>query len=257
MGKRTAYTPGTFCWADVIVPDPAAAKELYGGLFGWTARDVPGGGYTFFVLDGENVAGLAAGPDGHPPVWLSYVAVADADRTTARAAELGGKVTMEPRDTGAPVAKPGRGALLSDPQGAAIGLWQAGQHFGAGLVNDPGAMSWNHLITSDVERATAFYTELFGWTTDIMEDSDPPFTVWRNSDGWLNGAVTELPRDASDGPYWLVYFTTADLDGALERVAELGGRLLVPQTSVSIGPVAVVGDPQGATFTLYEGKIDP
>jgi uncharacterized protein len=254
MGERTAYTSGTFCWADVIVPDTVAAKEFYSALFGWTQRDVPG--YTFFVLDGKDVAGLAAGPDGYPPIWLSYVAVDDADRSAARAAELGGEVTMAPRDTGAPAANPGRGALLADPQGAAIGLWQAGQHLGAGLVNDPGAMSWNHLVTSDVDGATAFYTGLFGWTTDVMEDSDPPFTVWRNSDGWLNGAVTELPADAP-APHWLVYFTTADLDRALERAAELGGRVLVPETSISIARFAVVGDPQGATFTLYEGKIDP
>jgi predicted enzyme related to lactoylglutathione lyase len=254
MGERTAYTPGTFCWADLIVPDTVVAKEFYSALFGWTPRDVPG--YTFFVLDGKDVAGLAAGPDGYPPIWLSYVAVDDADRSAARAAELGGEVTMAPRDTGVPAANPGRGALLADPQGAAVGLWQAGQHIGAGLVNDPGAMSWNHLVTSDVDGATTFYTGLFGWTTDVMEESDPPFTVWRNSDGWLNGAVTELPADAP-APHWLVYFTIADLDGALERAAELGGRVLVPETSISIARFAVVGDPQGATFTLYEGKIDP
>lgn len=162
---------------------------------------------------------------------------------------------MEPRDTGAPDANPGRGALLSDPQGAAVGIWQPGRHFGAGLVNEPGAMVWNQLVTSDVAGAEAFYTELFGWTTDALEDADPPFTVWRNRDGWLNGAVTERPPGAP--PTWLVYFATTDLDGALERVAELGGRPIVPVTSIEIGRFSVVGDPQGAAFTLYEGQTDP
>ena len=70
---------------------------------------------------------------------------------------------LEPGDVG----DSGRLAVLQDPQGALLSVWQPGEHFGAALVNAHGALCWNELLTSDLEASAAFYRALFGW--DIAE----------------------------------------------------------------------------------------
>ena len=62
----------------------------------------------------------------------------------------------------------GRMAFLKDPGGAAIGLWQAGKHTGAGLVNEPGAFIWDEVLAPDTQAVVAFYGSVFGWTTEPM-----------------------------------------------------------------------------------------
>jgi predicted enzyme related to lactoylglutathione lyase len=252
MGERTSYTPGTFCWADLGTADPDSAAAFYGALFGWQTERGPVDPYSMFALGGRNVAGLYRPPaDQPPPGWLSYVSVQDADATAARARELGGQVLLEPHGVGV-----GRGAFLQDPQGAVFGVWQAGSHIGASLVNDPGAMVWNQLATSDVDAAQRFYTDLFGWSYEPLEGSSDPYWEILGGDGRLNGGVMGLP--ARDLPsHWLVMFTVAAADEAAELVGEHGGEVTVPPTPVPTGRFAAMADPHGASFGLFEGENDP
>ena len=109
MTELTKYTPGQFSWVDLMAPDPLAAKDFYGALFGWGCVDNPtdqGGVYTQFTLRGKNVAGMGEMSDemkqvGLPPIWSSYVSVDDADATAARVAEIGGEI---PKDHVGPAA---------------------------------------------------------------------------------------------------------------------------------------------------------
>jgi predicted enzyme related to lactoylglutathione lyase len=252
MGERTGYTPGTFCWADLGTADPAAAAEFYGALLGWEAEAGFDGGYTMLTLGGRNVAGLYQPPEDQPPPgWISYASVQDADTTTARARELGGTVLLEPHGVGV-----GRGAFLQDPQGALIGVWQPGGHIGASLVNEPGAMVWNQLATSDVAAAQRFYADLFGWSYEPLEGSSEPYWQIRNEEGWLNGGVMGLSGERVS-PHWLVMFTIADADAAAATVSERGGAVTVPPTDVPVGRFAAMADPHGAAFGLFEGDNDP
>jgi predicted enzyme related to lactoylglutathione lyase len=252
MGERTSYSPGTFCWADLGTPDTAASGQFYGELFGWEAEPLGDAPYEMLTLRGQNVAGLYRPPDDQPPPgWLSYVSVQDADATASRARELGGDVLLEPHDVGV-----GRGAFLQDPQGAIVALWEPGSHPGAGLVNDPGTMNWNGLATSDVEAAKGFYSGLFGWTYEPLEGSADPYWNVRNADGWLNGGVMNLP-DENTPPHWLVMFTAADADAVAVRVSETGGSVIVPPSEVPVGRFAMMADPHGAAFGLFEGDTDP
>jgi uncharacterized protein len=205
-----------------------------------------------FTLDGHNVAGVYEPPqDQPPPGWLSYVSVPDAAAAAARSRELGGTVLLEPHDVGV-----GRGAFLQDPQGAIFGVWQPGAHVGAGLVNDPGAMVWNQLATSDVEAAKSFYTDVFGWSYEPLKGSPDPYWNIRNGDGWLNGGVMGLPAEGVS-PHWFVMFTVADADAAAALVRDRGGAVNVPPTPVPVGRFAALADPQGAAFGLFEGENDP
>jgi len=72
----------------------------------------------------------------------------------------------------------------------------------------------------------------------------------------MNGGMMPLP-EASARPHWLVYFTSADLEASVETIGQLGGNVVVPPMPAGPGRIAVVEDPQGAFFALFEGEVDP
>jgi uncharacterized protein len=260
VGVRDSHAPGTFSWTDLSTPDPAAAAAFYGALLGWEGEEVPAGPdatYWMMRVGGRDVAGMSAMREdqlaaGAPPAWLSYVTVGDADATAGRATELGGTLILPPFD----VLDAGRMALVRDAQGAIFALWQPRAHIGAGLVNDPGAMVLNQLTTSDPEAAAGFYSDLFGWR--ITQVTTEPQAYWGiENGGSLNGGLMALPPGTESPPYWLVYFTAADLDVAAEVIAREGGAVVTPPMAIQSGRILVSRDPQGAYFALFEGEVDP
>ena len=248
MGDRTSYPPGTFSWAELATSDADAAKSFYTALFGWEYDDRPipdAGVYSMAMRDGRQVAAVFGSDE--PPHWNCYVTVASADDAAARAREIGGSVLAEPFD----VLDAGRMAVVGDPVGAALCVWEPRSNIGATLVNTPGAMTWNDLVTSDPEGAAAFYGALFGWTTEEMPGSGG-YRVIRN-DGRSNGGIMPMP----DGPpLWMPYFGHEDVHRAVEEVGRLGGRLFNGPVRVPAGEFAVLGDPQGAMFAVLTGEYD-
>jgi predicted enzyme related to lactoylglutathione lyase len=259
MGERSGYEPGTFCWTDLSTTDQDAAKRFYGELFGWQAQDMPAGDgvvYSMMQLDGSNVAAIAPQPQqqremGAPPAWNSYVSVESADATVERARALGGTVHAEAFD----VLQAGRMAVLQDPQGAFLLAWQPRGHFGAALVNAPGALCWNELATPDLDGAAGFYGELFGWSVKDAPGMASRYLVIE-SRGASNGGMRE-PEPPDVPPHWLVYFAVDDAEQALARVRELGGAVLAGPIELPMAKIAVAADPQGATFALYAGELQP
>ena len=254
MGERDSYAPGTFCWADLGTTDAASAQEFYTGLFGWEAEPLPageGGVYVMFRLGGRDVAALyemgESERDQLDAHWSSYVSVEDVEQTAGRARELEATILAEPFD----VMDSGRMAVLRDPTGAHLHLWQPGRHAGAGRVNETGCMVWNELATPDVERAGSFYGELLGWNAEA--DATGYATI-RRGDG-INGGMRPL-QDA-EPPNWLIYFTVPSAAEAVAKVRESGGAVLTGPLDATVGRIAVVRDPQGAMFALYEGDVDP
>jgi predicted enzyme related to lactoylglutathione lyase len=250
MGERTSHPPGTFSWVDLATSDADGAKVFYGGLLGWDFEDLPvpdSPPYSMARIAGRNVAALYAKRDEQvPPAWLSYVTVEDADAIAVRAAELGGTVISGPFD----VPEAGRMGVLQDPTGAVFAIWQPGASIGAQVVNEPGALCLNQLNTSDPEAAQLFYEGLFGWSFDRMEGGGQ--TYWGIANGGrLNGGMMQ-----ADPPQWLTYFTSVDVDAGTTKVAELGGKVIVPASPVPGGRIAVVADPQGAVFAFVEGRMD-
>src|SRR4051795_862588 len=163
MGERTSYAPGTFSWAELVTSDAGVAKTFYTSVFGWEYRDNPVGDgmvYSTALRDGKDVAALYTGDQ--PPHWNCYVTVESADASAERAGELGAQIAAEPFD----VMDVGRMAVIVDPLGAPLCLWEPRTHIGAQLVNAPGALNWNDLLTPDPEASARFYGELFGWTAE-------------------------------------------------------------------------------------------
>lgn len=259
MGGRSAYAPGTFCWAELSTTDQAAAKAFYGGLLGWEAADQPldgGAVYSMMRLDGRDVAAIAAQPPqqreaGVPAMWNSYVSVESADAAVARAQELGGTGHSAAFD----VMEAGRMAVLQDPQGAFFEVWEPRAHFGAALVNEPGALVWNELSTTDPDAAAAFYSGLFGWTIEQAAEMQERYLMITNGSA-NNGGIRELAAPGLPA-HWLVYFGAAEVDPALATVERLGGSRLAGPIDIGIATIAVVADPQGAVFALYAGELEP
>jgi predicted enzyme related to lactoylglutathione lyase len=251
MPERTSYEPGTPSWVDLATPDLDGAKRFYGSLFGWEAHNAgppeETGGYAFFVLGGRRVAGVAPlVTEGWPTVWSTYVSVDDADAAAERATAAGATLLAEPME----IMDAGRMTFLMHTAGGSIGAWQAGEHTGAELVNDPGNFTWSELHTHDVHGAKAFGAAVFGWTYEDQPFGEMTYTVARVGETGVAGMVP-LPADvpAEVPATWMTYFAVEDCDAAVATAEELGGSVLLrPMDVEGVGRFAVVADPYGAQF---------
>ncbi len=261
MNVVTRYPDGLFSWVDLGTTHPEAAKNFYGGLFGWSFLDLPtdsGTIYTMCQIEGNDVAGL--GPlsaemqaQGVPPFWTSYIKHDDVDSVAAKAAGAGGNVLFPPFD----VMESGRMTMIQDPTGAMFGVWQPGTHIGAKLVNMPNTLVWNELQTRDVEGAKAFYSAVFGWTYDTDANG---YVVCKQDDRAQAGMMQIAEAWGDVPPNWSIYFLVEDVEAAVAKVRELGGNVLVPPTPAGeLGKFSVVQDPQGGIFSLiqYNGPASP
>lgn len=183
-------------------------------------------------------------------MWNSYITVESADAAAQEAEQLGATVHAPPFD----VLEAGRMAVIQDPQGAFFMVWEPRAHIGAGLVNAPGALAWNELSSSDVDASAAFYGELFGWTTEPFADSPQRYLIIKNGDRG-NGGVREL-GDQPAPPHWLAYFGIDDIDDGLAKVQDLGGSKMAGPIDIGIAKIAIVQDPQGAAFAIYDGQFE-
>jgi predicted enzyme related to lactoylglutathione lyase len=294
MPIRDGYIPGVPCWVEASEPDPEAALDFYGGLFGWEFEDVmplssegqyfiargETRGSSIFDLAGEkhggDVAALRSIPEAAPPmaVWNTYFWVDSADEAASKVRDAGGGIATEPFD----FVDACRMAVCTDPDGAAFGVWEAREHKGARLVNDPGALVFNGLNTRDVQGARSFYGAVFGWQTGTIGGGAEGWTLPGYGD-WLErehhpglrnqmaeagapegfedvvASIIPMADDQPDTPaHWSVTFAVDDADAAAKKATELGGKVIVPpfdgpwSTSTYTIRVTVLADPQGATF---------
>jgi predicted enzyme related to lactoylglutathione lyase len=259
MGERTEYTPGTFSWTDLTTTDPEAAKTFYSGLFGWNVVDMPADGavYSMADLGGKPVAAISGQPEqqrdaGAPPAWNSYITVESADEALAKATQLGATVHAPAFD----VLDVGRMGVVRDPQGAYFCVWEPKRHIGAGLVNAPGALSWDELASPDLDGSQQFYEQLFGWQIEPFESPGMEYRTIKNAAGRNNGGMRPVMPPGTP-PHWLVYFGIDDADAGAAKAEQLGGTKLTDPIDIGMGQIAVVQDPQGAVFALYAGEFEP
>jgi uncharacterized protein len=294
MPERDGYIPGVPCWVDASEPDPEAAVDFYGGLFGWEFEDVmpPSSEGNYFIARHEarsssifdvsrdlrsgDVAAVRSIPEAAPPMamWNTYFWVDSADEAASKVHDAGGGVVTEPFD----FIDACRTAVFTDHEGAAFCVWEAEEHKGARLVNDPGALVLNGLNTRDVEGARSFYGSVFGWRTGAIGGGAEGWTLPGYGD-WLErehhpklrkqmaeagapegfedvvGGIIPVADDEPDMPaHWSVTFATDDADATAAKAAELGGKVIVPpfdapwSTPTYTIRVTVLADPQGATF---------
>ncbi len=257
MTTMTSYPDGVPSWTDLATPDPVAAKAFYAELFGWEygdePTDRPGTDYAMARKGGQNAAGVMQlseqmAASGMPPVWTTYVSVSDIDAAVATVEPAGGTVLQPPMD----VMDAGRMAVLADPTGAVIALWQPRDHIGAEVVNEHGALTWNELLTPDPGRAAAFYEQVLGWSARTAPMPTGDYTVFFVPGGNESGIAGAMASPAPGMPaHWGVYFHVDDVEAAVTSARELGAQVMMEPTSIpQVGTFAALVDPQGAAFSL-------
>jgi uncharacterized protein len=263
MSKRDGYEPGVPCWVAAVEPDADAAAKFYESVFGWETNDLMGdehpASYYMCTLRGSKVAGIVSyhgAPEPPQALWSTHIWVDDADAAAARAAELGGSLIGEAFDSPAG----GRIAILSDPNDATFCVWQPREHRGAEVVNEPSAWSMSALQTTDPERASEFYTALFGWTTETFAMGEQAVTLF-SVPGYVGGVphqpvsreVVAAMLYAPEGPsQWGVDFWVGNADEAAARAVESGGKVIAPPYDRPGFRSTVLADPAGAVFTASQ-----
>jgi predicted enzyme related to lactoylglutathione lyase len=151
----------------------------------------------------------------------------------------------------------GRMAAFVDPTGAFFGVWQPRSFAGAGIVNEPGALSWNELNTRDPETAKEFYRSVFGWDARPFQMEGGDYTTLHRAgeDRSIGGMLDMRGRVPEDvPPRWMTYFAVDDADATAERAKELGGSVTLGPTDIpDVGRFAILTDPHGAHFAVIRG----
>jgi len=248
---------GKVIFVELVTPDLNASEKFYGGLFGWTFRDIQSDGiaYAQASLDGVPVAGLIQRPipaDEHrQPAWLSFIAVRDVDAAKDTAVQQGAKVLFEPHT----IPDRGREAVFADPQGAVFAVLASSSGDPPDVLADPGEWIWSSLITSDPDKDAAFYQTLFDYDVFEMSANDSGAQhLLLASDNYARASANSLPANKPTiHPHWLNFVRVDDTAKTTAKLVALGGRVLVePHVDRHGGMVAVVADPAGAPFGLIE-----
>lgn len=244
----TNQLEGTPTWIDLGIPDLDGAMAFYGSLFGWEFDIGPEeyGRYTMCLLRGRPVAALMPSPDPSAGAfwWNMYLATADCDATAERIRSVGGTVVTAPDD----VMDQGRMAIVVDPVGAQFGLWEGRAHVGCQIVNEPGSLVRNDLVTADPASAREFYVAVFGFTLDRNEDlPDMDFTFLRRPDGHEVGGIFGNP--AATRSAWATTFEVDDTDAVLQR-ARAGGGSVGEVSEMVYGRLASIVDPFGVELSV-------
>jgi predicted enzyme related to lactoylglutathione lyase len=204
-----------------------------------------------FFLNGKQVAATTPpmSPD-TPPVWSTYIATENAADTARKVRDAGGQVLVEPFA----VMDQGSMAVFMDPTGAVFCVWQPAAHKGSEVANKPGSFCWNELQTRDLPKAKDFYSKVFGY--GIKANPMPgggEYVEWQ-----INGRSIAGGQDMSTmvppqvPPHWLVYFAVNNTDETVKKTQELGGSVMAPAMDIPQGRMAVLTDPQGASFAIIQ-----
>ena len=245
---------GQFVWYDLLTSDPEGAKRFYGSLFGWTfdAGGEASPVFTTILHNGRPIGGIAATEEMSRQVnvsqWVSNLSVPDVDQAVEDVRRLGGTVAAEPQD----LPNRGRMAVVRDNEGALLALVSSPTGDPPLNRTEVGGWLWTELWTRDAEASLGFYEGLLGYQAIAYEDQTPGeyYLLQRGGVNLAGVLVYDLEYVQ---PNWLPYILVEDPPSLVERVEELGGRVLFPPNpEVRGGGVAIIADPSGAAVTIQK-----
>ncbi|MEV1171870.1 VOC family protein [Nonomuraea sp. NPDC049784] len=237
MVEKTGYPDGAPCWAQLLTRDAVAAERFYAELLGWECRDQ--GGWTMAHVGGRPVAAITPDPQAaDPAAWTVYLATSDLAVSVARLEAAGGKL----------IEGPFAGYVLAtDPFGAKFAIYQPGEFPGAGVLAEPGAMSWAEVNVPDGATADAFYGALFPYDKEQVTGGID-YAVYHAGGEPVCGRLRMDEHWEGVPPHWMIYFDVADLDASVAKAAELGAQVPVAPFDSPYGRIAVVHHPGGGGF---------
>jgi predicted enzyme related to lactoylglutathione lyase len=250
MSTRVQTLVGKFVWHDNNSTDVEKAKRFYTQVLGWELEVWKPGAmdYPMIKVGDQMHGGFNASQSGAPSHWLGHVLVEDVDETVRRAEAAGGKVLAGPMD----IPEVGRFGVIADPQGAVLSAFTPSGE----PPPSEGVFVWDELLTSDVDAAKSFYTEVFGWSTRDMDMGQMgTYVVFRRGGDVDAAGCMRLPEGIQAPPHWLPYIGVQDVDGTVARAKELGGKAFMEGMDIpNVGRIAVLQDPAGAVFGLFKGN---
>ena len=246
---------GRFVWYDICVPDVDAAISFYTKLLDWEI-DAWGEGeekYQMFRAARNPIGGFHKIPQEQPAGWLGYVAVEDVAATLELAKSLGAEEVQGITE----IDQVGTFAIIQDPQGAHIAPFKP---MGGDGPPEPecrpaGEIDWRELNTT-VEAAEAFpfYEKLFGWKQgNVQEMPYGAYLHFKIENGGAGGMM-KMPPGAPPMAMWVYYAKVEDIDAKAALCKELGGQVHHGPVEIPMGRFVVLGDPQGAVFSLWQPK---
>lgn len=252
MPTRDAAPLGAPCWIELSTSDTERARDFYAALFGWTYEVGPEeyGSYVTCALNGARVAGMMQNTEDsdRADAWTTYFSSADAQATADLGDESGGQSAVAPMAVGSM----GTMAILEDPGGAQVGVWQAGDHGGYQVHGENGAPVWHELHTRHFRASVLFYETVFGWSTTELSDTDEfRFTTAGFDGAELAGVFDATNTIGEDTPAsWRVYFGVDDVDRAVALAETLGASVVEAAEDSPYGRLATLTDPTGVQFTV-------
>ena len=242
-------------WTDLATINPEGARKFYSAVFGWKVEVNPDpqyGGYAIATNGGKDVAGI--GPkqmEQQPSAWTVYIGTSDAAETAKQAVAAGGKIIAPVMEVG----DQGHMAIIQDPSGAHLGLWQAAKMAGSQSTGS-NSMGWAELNARGFDKAEPFYKKLFGWgekKSPMTEGQQGDYTEFQVDGQSIAGGMEMNPMVPAQVPsYWMVYFNVDNVDKAFDKVIAEGGKEMLSPQDMPGGRFAIVSDPQGAAFGLLK-----
>jgi uncharacterized protein len=246
---------GRFAWHELATTDAGAAAAFYSRVTSWRTQPSDfSDAYMLLMRDHTAEGGIEAVdrhpiPGGATPHWMPYVRVYDVDACARQVKSLGGEVRVAPRE----VPNVGGWAVIADPQGALIGMYEPEAAPTPGVpAPASGDFSWHELVTTDFKAAFDFYRPLFQWEKTGEFDMGEMGTYFMfgqrgQTYGGMFNRVPDMPP-----PTWLSYICVDDVESAANAVKESGGKVILGPMDVPGGDRIVQGvDPQGAWFALH------
>lgn len=252
---------GKFCWMDVATPTMKETKQFFSDVLGWSYLDIPTpeGPYVMAQVDGKPFGGFmdltsSKFPKGIPAHVGGYVWVESVDKTVTEFEKAGGTVRAPAFD----VMDKGRMAVVADPFGAVLSLWEQKEVTPHESVNPmtPGAPSWWELMTHNLDGAVGFYSKIFGWKTEVSQN--PQFKYVEVSAGGSKFAgMMQITKEMGPmPPNWGVYFTVTDCAASAKKAqSKLGKICMGPAPIPGVGTFAVLQEPSGVMFNIIQYEM--
>jgi hypothetical protein len=251
------YHPGKFVWYDLLTDKVPEVKKFYSELFGWEyeGEDQENAPYTLIKYKGRAIGGIIYSDlkkEVNESQWISYLSVLDVDRAFEFTGTKGGQQYRKPWD----LVDRGRVAVVSDPQGALFVLVRSSGGDPADAQPGFNEWLWTELLTNDPQAAVAFYDELVGFEHETTEITENHKYYVLKKDTRPRAGVVKNPWETVT-PNWLPYIRVEDPAILVERVASLGGKvILAPSEDIRNGSVALIADPSGAAVALQRWPME-
>jgi len=245
--------PGKIIWADIFTENVEQTISFYTEVFGWTVKEFESEGniYHFFINNGKPVAGivpqLSVSNKSNDAVWINHISTADINEAVKKASSKGAKTLFPPK----PFGTRGIDAIISDPQGALIGLLESNSGDPIDTQAVVGGWVWAQLFSSDLEKTAEFYASVFGYKLEQASHVNNKDTYMLVSNNKARAGLAPLPTDVTQRSRWVGFVSVDTINTVLVKAKEMGAKIIFsPNKNVFNARIAIIADTNGALIGL-------